>query len=79
VGLLWAHISTFVTRTDVITTETPAPVRRAFEFQGVFARVARRLSVSRQHVYHVAKGQRQSRRVMRALLAEIQRIERRAA
>ena len=52
-----------------------AKFRKAFSYQGIFARVAKQLGLTRTHVYYVATGVRQSKRVEAALLAEINRIE----
>jgi transcriptional regulator with XRE-family HTH domain len=54
-------------------------LRKAISYQGIFARVAERLGVSRGHVYNVAAGERESTRVAEALLAEMERIERKCA
>jgi hypothetical protein len=65
-------------RTDDTTSKVPSRIARALQYQGIFARVARHLQLGksgRSHVYRVAIGQRQSRRVMNALLQEIKRIE----
>ena len=54
--------------------------RREFElllgYQGAISRVARQLNLSRTHVSYVARGQRRSARVEKALLLEIERIKR---
>lgn len=48
---------------------------KALRYRGLFARVARTIGVSRQHVGRVARGERISRRVEEELRREIQRIE----
>jgi hypothetical protein len=45
---------------------------------GMFVRVANELGLSSQHVREVAIGNRTSQRVMKALQAEMRRIERAA-
>ena len=50
---------------------------RAREYRCVYARVARRLKVTRSMVSQVALGRKASARIERALLKEFQRIERR--
>ena len=65
-------------RNDDTTAKVPPRIARALQYQGIFSRVARHLQLGksgRSHVYRVAVGQRQSRRVMNALLQEIRRIE----
>ena len=47
---------------------------RYVQYRGLYARVARRLGVDRSYVSRVARGERQSRRVERALQAELKRI-----
>jgi len=67
-----------VARTDDTPAKVPSRIARALRYQGIFARVARQLRLGksgRSHVYRVAIGQRQSRRVMDALLQEIRKIE----
>jgi len=44
--------------------------------RGVYARVARKLNIDASYVSRVAKGQRQSDRIRKALVAELQRIHR---
>ena len=68
------------TRTNFITAnERVALVRKALSYRGLFTRIARSLGLTRQHVAQVARGRRQSKRVLEAVLAEIERIERRVA
>jgi histidinol-phosphate/aromatic aminotransferase/cobyric acid decarboxylase-like protein len=60
--------------------QTTSPeLSRALEYRGLITRVARQLAMDRTHVSRVAHGQRKSRKVLQALLAEVQRLERRAA
>ena len=44
--------------------------------EGVYARVARKLQVDASYVSRVARGERQSDKVHRALISELRRIER---
>jgi hypothetical protein len=44
--------------------------------RGVYARVARKLSIDASYVSRVAAGQRQSDRIRRALVTELERIQR---
>ncbi len=43
---------------------------------GVYARVAKKIGVNASYVSRVANGERQSERIMRALIAELVAIER---
>ncbi len=43
---------------------------------GVYARVARKLGMNASYVSRLASGERESERIMRALLAELVSIER---
>ena len=52
-------------------------LRRHRLHAGVYARVARKLRIDASYVSRVAKGERTSDRVLRAILDELQRIERR--
>lgn len=44
---------------------------------GVYARVARKLGMDSSYVSRVASGQRESERVLRAIVEELRRIEKR--
>jgi len=44
-------------------------------YRGVYSRVAKQLGLDRSYVSRVASGQRRSKKVEAALLAEIKRIE----
>lgn len=44
--------------------------------RGVYARVARKLGIDASYVSRVAAGQRESDRIRKALLAELERIHR---
>jgi hypothetical protein len=44
-------------------------------YRGIYSRVAQRLGVDRSYVSRVANGQRRSAKVEKALLKEINRIE----
>lgn len=61
------------------TKSTTPQLAKALEYRGLLTRVAKRLGTSQSHVSRVARGHRTSRKVLAALLAEIERIERRAA
>ena len=65
-----------LTRKDATTPTERAVLRRALLHWGIFRRVAEQLEVSAAHVGQVARGKRQSRPVVDALIAEIRRIER---
>jgi hypothetical protein len=49
---------------------------RADLYRGVYSRVARRLQVHRSLVSRVARGEKKSKRVQRALAYEFRRVER---
>lgn len=59
---------------------TPIQLRRIHRlvraFCGLYARVASRLKRDRSYVSRVARGERRSEEVERALLAELDRIQR---
>jgi DNA-binding MarR family transcriptional regulator len=61
------------------TKSTTPQLLRALEYRGLLTRVAQRLKLHRTHVSRVAHGHRKSAKVLQALLAEVQRLERRAA
>ncbi len=61
------------------TKSTTPQLSRALEYRGLLTRVARQLKLDRSHVSRVARGQRKSSKVFRALLVEVDRIERQAA
>jgi transcriptional regulator with XRE-family HTH domain len=44
-------------------------------FSGVYARVAKKMGVSPSYVSRVARGKRESAEVLRALEAELRRLE----
>jgi DNA-binding transcriptional regulator YdaS (Cro superfamily) len=69
------HISTR-NKTTPKRTKLPAELSRAIAFTGIFTRVASSLGVSSTHVLQVAKGRRQSSRVVAAIISEVRRIER---
>lgn len=50
-------------------------VRHAL-YRGIYSRVAQKVGVDRSYVSRVASGQRRSAKIEKALLKEIQRIER---
>lgn len=60
-------------------TKSTTAIRKALRYRGLITRVARELGVNYTHVGRVARGERQSKRVLSALLAEIERIDGRAA
>jgi len=53
-----------------------SPLKRLALYRGIYSRVAEQLGIDRSFVSRVASGQRRSERVERALLKEIERIER---
>ena len=63
------------TLTSSDTTKTPVLKRYAL-YRGLYARVARRVGVDRSYVSRVARGERRSAQVEKALQAELRRIER---
>jgi transcriptional regulator with XRE-family HTH domain len=48
-------------------------------YRGLFARVAKRLKVSRSYVSRVVSGERQSPKILKAIANELARIEARRA
>lgn len=52
-----------------------AELRRHALYRGVYSRVAKQLGLDRSYVSRVASGQRRSKKVEAALMAEIRRIE----
>jgi hypothetical protein len=52
-----------------------AELARHSLYRGVYSRVARQLGLDRSYVSRVASGERKSKHVEAALLAEIKRIE----
>ena len=50
-------------------------VKRAIAFTGIFARVARNIGRNPAHVLEVAKGRRQSKPVLAAIISEVRSIE----
>ncbi len=52
-----------------------AELARHSLYRGVYSRVAKQLGLDRSYVSRVASGQRRSKQVEAALLAEIKRIE----
>lgn len=71
-------MSNNVTRISINRIQAHA-FSKALLYQGILSRVARRLNLSRAHVYYVAKGMRQSKRVEAALQSEMERIDRKCA
>jgi hypothetical protein len=57
-------------------SKTPPEVARALEHIGLFTRVASNLGVTAAHVTRVARGVRESRRIIEAIRQEVIRIER---
>jgi hypothetical protein len=56
---------------------SPAPeLKRALAHVGLFSRVAEKVGITPSHVLRVAKGERQSKRVVAAVVSEVRRIER---
>lgn len=54
-------------------------LRKAVAFKGLYSRVALIAGVTPTHVSHVARGIRQSSRVVEAIITEVRRIERETA
>ncbi len=52
----------------------PVEVEQALEFVGIFSRVADKMGRSPHHVLETAKGRRQSKPVLDAIVAEVRRI-----
>jgi hypothetical protein len=50
-------------------------LRRHRLHEGLYARVAKKLRLHRSYVSRVVRGQRQSERIMAAVVAELRRIE----
>jgi hypothetical protein len=67
-------ISPRTIRTKDIRPEAPEAAR-AIAFAGLFTRVAVKIGRSPQHVLEVAKGRRQSKPVLDAIIAEVRRID----
>jgi len=57
------------------TLGTDLAVRRALAYVGIFTRVAQEEKLSVGHVLGVARGRRTSKRVIDAIVREVQRIE----
>lgn len=53
---------------------TTPELELAANFYGLYSRIARKLRVSPQHVRHVARGVRRSKRVATAIDREVRRI-----
>ncbi len=58
--------------------KSPQSIQQPNPFWGMNALIARRLGVTHEHVRQVALGNRVSRRVAKALMAEKKRRERRS-
>ena len=54
-------------------------LRRPLHYWGIYSRVAKRLSVSRQFVSQVALGRKTSARVRTALVRELRKLDRELA
>jgi hypothetical protein len=67
-------ISPRTIRTQDIRPAAPE-AERALAFTGLFTRVAEKVDRSPQHVLEVAKGRRQSKHVLDAIVAEVRRID----
>jgi len=65
--------------TKLARTKSTTALEKALRYRGLLTRVANQLGLNRSHISRVARGQRQSKRVLAALLQEVERIERRAA
>jgi hypothetical protein len=44
-------------------------------YRGIYSRVARQLGIDRSYVSRVASGERKSEKVQKALMRELQRVE----
>ena len=51
-------------------------LKRALESVGLFTRVAQKVGVTPGHALQVARGKRQSHRVLEAIILEVRRIDR---
>jgi len=69
------HIFTEVFCT-VNSNDVISEFKRSHRLAGTYTKVAKKLALSPQHVREVALGNRRSARVMKALAAEVKRIDR---
>jgi transcriptional regulator with XRE-family HTH domain len=63
------------TNGDRKNPSTKAALNRHQLYRGIYSRVAKQLGIDRSYVSRVASGERQSDKVQRALLREIERVE----
>jgi transcriptional regulator with XRE-family HTH domain len=54
---------------------TNAVLNRHQLYRGIYSRVAKELGIDRSYVSRVASGERKSEKVQKALLRELQRVE----
>jgi transcriptional regulator with XRE-family HTH domain len=60
---------------DKKNTSTSPVLNRHRLYRGIYSRVAKQLGIDRSYVSRVASGERKSERVEKALMRELQRIE----
>lgn len=63
------------TNGDKKNTSTNAALNRLQLYRGIYSRVAKQLGIDRSYVSRVASGERKSEKVEKALLREIERVE----
>lgn len=63
------------TNGDKRNTSTKPVLNRHQLYRGIYSRVAKQLGIDRSYVSRVASGERKSEKVERALMREIERIE----
>lgn len=64
------------TNGDKKNTSTNPVLNRHQLYRGVYSRVAKQLGIDRSYVSRVASGERKSEKVQKALMRELQRIDR---
>jgi hypothetical protein len=63
------------TNGDKKNTSTIPVLNRHQLYRGIYSRVAKELGIDRSYVSRVASGERKSEKVQRALMRELQRVE----
>ena len=63
------------TNGDSKNASTKAVLNRHQLYRGIYSRVAKQLGIDRSYVSRVASGERKSDKVQKALLKEIERVE----
>jgi transcriptional regulator with XRE-family HTH domain len=63
------------TNGDKRNTSTRTELKRHQLYRGVYSRVAKELGIDRSYVSRVASGERRSEKVEKAILREIERVE----